>query len=155
LTRAQSKYLTPTVEEAAELQRIVAARLNEGHGECIFEVGAEGVRCLIFPILTKVELESAVWTADEVDQAVEALQRIAASVDAEATILHVKWAQDDKRLAKTGFYCLIRRVSFGHVDKLIEVRVACCGNVDAGKSTCALAFYQSLCRQIARCFDGK
>ncbi len=82
-----------------------------------------------------MELENTLWTAEEVEQSIRMLQSIAATaLQAQVSLLHVKWSQD-KKMAKSGFFVLVRRSFSGRVDQLIEVRVACCGNVDAGKST--------------------
>ena len=48
-------------------------------------------------------------------------------IDADATLLH--------RKSGTTGSILIRRRPSGHAEDIIEVRVACAGNVDAGKST--------------------
>ena len=52
-------------------------------------------------------------------------------INGKLTVINVKTTEDGY---KTG-HGLLRYVITGQVEKVLEVRVACCGNVDAGKST--------------------
>lgn len=120
-------------ETLSQLVSIVRSRLDEGHGETIFEVGFEN------------HGESMSLTKDEWDTAMKRLKQATAREKADCQVLltknvggdaeaeSTKDKKDDKDSACSG-KILIRQHP-ATVEEVIETRIAVVGNVDAGKST--------------------
>ncbi|KAF2486166.1 P-loop containing nucleoside triphosphate hydrolase protein [Neohortaea acidophila] len=113
-----------------QLRGIIEDRLNEGHGECLFDVGLEdnGDRQLL--------------TEQEWDAALARLKRIMNALAADWKILMTKNVPNSpvdvgnenmKQKGCIGKFMIRRRPK--DVDDTIETRIAVVGNVDAGKST--------------------
>lgn len=117
----------------AQLVDIIRARLDEGHGEMVFDLGFE------------TSGESMALTRDEWDTALKRLDRAAAQEKAECQILLTKnvggaaeaESTKDKQNAKDKECSgkILVRQQPATVEEVIETRIAVVGNVDAGKST--------------------
>lgn len=122
---------TDTKEESIEqLQAILESRLDEGHGECLFDVGLEDSG------------DSQALTEQEWEAALARLHAVAEKVMADWKILMTKnvpksevdVGNDLKRESGCVGKLMIRRRP-QEMDDTIETRIAVVGNVDAGKST--------------------
>lgn len=117
-------------ESAKQLQALIASRLDEGHGECLFDVGLEDNG-------DSHDLTELEWAA-----ALARLEGILKKLDADFRLLMTKNVPnavvDVGNELKKEKGCmgkvLIRRKP-QDVDDVIETRIAVVGNVDAGKST--------------------
>lgn len=117
-------------ESAKQLQAIIESRLDEGHGECLFDVGLED------------NGDSQGLTELEWATALAQLEGRLKKLDADWRLLMTKnvpnSAVDVGNELKKEKGCvgkmLIRRKP-RDVDDVIETRIAVVGNVDAGKST--------------------
>jgi len=106
----------------------VNGRLEEGHGECLFDLGLED------------NGDSMAFTREDWDFALARLRQAVHSLNADCTILMTRNVGGDaevevnpKESALSGKLIMRRRPS--SVDDVIETRIAVVGNVDAGKST--------------------
>lgn len=113
-----------------QLREIIEARLDEGHGECIFDVGLED------------NGDSQLLTEQEWDDALVRLKSILDKLKADWKILITKNVpnspvdvgnENKKERGCVGKIMMRRRPD--NVDDAIETRIAVVGNVDAGKST--------------------
>ncbi|KAK5136917.1 hypothetical protein LTR08_001424 [Meristemomyces frigidus] len=117
-------------ESVKQLQDIIVGRLEEGHGECLFDVGLED------------NGDSQHLTEQEWDAAFARLRGILSKLKADSRMLMTKNVPDSavdvgnelKRERGCVGKVLFRRQPEG-IDDTIETRIAVVGNVDAGKST--------------------
>ncbi|KAM6525037.1 hypothetical protein FALCPG4_010600 [Fusarium falciforme] len=119
-------------ESLKQLEDLVADRLEEGFGECVFEIGYEN------------NGDSMDLTLDEWNQALETLQAAAKRVRADCDLLLTKNVGGEKEVPNTGDKpikdkscsgkILVRQVP-ATIEDVIETRIAVVGNVDAGKSS--------------------
>lgn len=106
---------------------IVGERLDEGHGESVFDVGFEN------------HGESMKLTKDDWEVAYKSLSQAAAKIDADCQLLLTKNLGGDLDGTPTrdgdvsGKVMIRRRPSAA--EEVIETRIAVVGNVDAGKSS--------------------
>lgn len=113
----------------SRLVDILSSRIEEGHGETVFEVGFEN------------NGDSMDLTRDEWDVSIKRIRAAAAKVRADCQMLLTKnvggeaeaESVNEKENSCTG-KVLIRQ-SPATVEDVIETRIAVVGNVDAGKST--------------------
>lgn len=113
-----------------QLRELISTRFDEGHGECLFDVGLED------------NGDSQLLTEQEWEAALARLQGILDKLKADSKILmtkNVPGSEVDvgnevkKELGCVGKVMMRRRPE--SVDDTIETRIAVVGNVDAGKST--------------------
>jgi hypothetical protein len=74
-----------------------------------------------------------------VEQALQALQSTALAIPAFCRIVQRKTVPGGGNYQSA--HVLVRRMNTGHIENVLEIRIACCGNVDAGKSTYVSASY--------------
>ncbi|KAK1809486.1 hypothetical protein LTR12_016169 [Friedmanniomyces endolithicus] len=117
-------------DSTRQLQEIIHDRLDEGHGECLFDIGLED------------NGDSQLLTQPEWDAARARLQDVLGKLKADLRTLMTKNVPDSsvdvgnelkKERGCMGKF-LIRRKPM-EMDDTIETRIAVVGNVDAGKST--------------------
>lgn len=117
-------------ESVAQLQALLSSRLDEGHGECLFDVGLEDSG-------DSQGLSEAEWKA-----ALDRIHGVLEKLKADWKILmtkNVPGSEVDvgnelkKEVGCVGKIMIRRRPV--DVDDTIETRIAVVGNVDAGKST--------------------
>jgi len=121
---------SPDADESVSLLTgVVNGRLEEGHGECLFDLGVEDSG------------DSMGFTHEDWDFALERLEAAANSLQADCRVLVTKNVGGDVEVEELGRKdksasgkLLIRRRP-QTVDDVIETRIAVVGNVDAGKST--------------------
>ncbi|RDW88673.1 p-loop containing nucleoside triphosphate hydrolase-9 [Coleophoma cylindrospora] len=124
------QLLLETDEDSlSKLVTVVDLRLDEGHGEMIFEIGFENNG-------SSMELKKDEW-----DKALARLEKAAAGLNAECQILLTKnvggeFEVDSVSEKDTACYgkILVRQHPKAP-EEVIETRIAVVGNVDAGKST--------------------
>ncbi|KAK5711475.1 hypothetical protein LTR17_018411 [Elasticomyces elasticus] len=118
-------------DSTTQLHNIISDRLDEGHGECLFDVGLED------------NGDSQLLTEPEWDAALARLQDVLAKLKSDMRILMTKNVQNSnvdvgndlkKERGCIGKFLIRRRLDNASVDA-IETRIAVVGNVDAGKST--------------------
>ena len=133
--RVKLKYLLLDDSEAKEesikqLQAIIETRLDEGHGECLFDVGLED------------NGDSQVMTEKEWEAALARISTLLEKLKADWKIMMTKNVPDSpvdvgnenkKERGCVGKLLMRRRPV--EIDDTIETRIAVVGNVDAGKST--------------------
>lgn len=117
-----------TVEESVvALQELLSARLDEGHGEALFDVGIED------------NGDPMGFTVNDWRSALARIEQCATAISADIKILMTKGVGGDVEVAEgevkacTGKIMIRRKPA--SVDDVIETRIAVVGNVDAGKST--------------------
>jgi GTPase len=116
------------LEESARegLKELLRTRIEEGRGECLFDVGTEN------------NGESMGLGKDEFATAIAAVRAAAKELRASVTVLMTKNTGDPTDVETTSkdvsAKVMVRRQPQG-IDDLLEIRVAVVGNVDAGKST--------------------
>ncbi|KNE60009.1 hypothetical protein AMAG_05448 [Allomyces macrogynus ATCC 38327] len=147
--RAESrKFLEPNDDDIAAITELLEHRMKMGRGECVLELGS-----------LDEDGTPLGWTAADLQRALATLQTVADTLNADATLLGEKTldhvtpqtldavlpnADSSTTTAATtitthkytdrqGFVLVRRRPT--KVEDMLEVRVAVCGNVDAGKST--------------------
>lgn len=112
------------------MESVISTRLDEGHNECLFDVGLED------------NGDSQLLTEQEWDAAISRLQGIVTKLKADWKVLMTKNVPDspvdvgnesNKARGCVGKLMIRRRPV--DVDDQIETRIAVVGNVDAGKST--------------------
>lgn len=122
--------LGPEDESVSKLADLISSRLEDGHGEAVFDLGFEQNG-------ESMHLNKADW-----DKAWDRLQVVARKVNADCQLLLTKnvggdvegqVAANDKDKDCSG-KILIRR-NPATVESVIETRIAVVGNVDAGKSS--------------------
>ncbi|KAK5119023.1 hypothetical protein LTR62_000234 [Meristemomyces frigidus] len=128
--RLKDLLLSDSNDNSRELRDIISVRLDEGHGECLFDVGLEE------------NGDSQGLTDQEWTVALARLDTVLKDLKADTRMLISKNVVDSKvdvgNELKKERGCiakfLIRRRP-ENVDDVIETRIAVVGNVDAGKST--------------------
>ena len=117
-------------ESIKQLRGIFESRLDEGHGECLFDVGLED------------NGDSQVLTEQEWDAALARLKGLLEKLNADWKVLMTKnvpnspvdvGTENKKERGCVGKVMMRRRPEDN--DDTIETRIAVVGNVDAGKST--------------------
>ncbi|KAJ5042971.1 uncharacterized protein L3040_004361 [Drepanopeziza brunnea f. sp. 'multigermtubi'] len=128
--RLKELLLTHDDDTFAKLVNLLETRIEEGHGETIFEVGFEN------------NGDSMSLTKDEWDISMKRLREAAGKVRADCQILLTKHVGGDveaesaaKERKKDCSGKILIRQSPATVQEVIETRIAVVGNVDAGKST--------------------
>ena len=122
---------TETKEESLkQLRDIIESRFDEGHGECLFDVGLED------------NGDSQLLTQQEWDAALARLKALLEKMKSDWKVLMTKNIPDSpvdvgnenkKERGCVGKVMMRRRPE--DIDDTIETRIAVVGNVDAGKST--------------------
>ncbi|KAJ3363816.1 Short integuments 2, mitochondrial [Allomyces javanicus] len=147
--RAESrKYLEPNDADITAITELLEHRMKLGRGECVLELGS-----------LDEDGTPLGWTAADLQRALATLQTVADTLNADATLLGEKTLDhvtpqtldavlpsadsgtsaaatataNHKDNDRQGFVLVRRRPT--KVEDMLEVRVAVCGNVDAGKST--------------------
>jgi GTPase len=116
-------------DSTAALKEIINGRLDEGHGEMLFDIGLEDSG------------EPMGFTKEEWDTALHRVQSVAGELKADCKLLMTRNVGGDVEVgplnAKEKGACgkLMVRMRPESVDDVIETRIAVVGNVDAGKST--------------------
>ncbi|KAH7193266.1 P-loop containing nucleoside triphosphate hydrolase protein [Fusarium flagelliforme] len=119
-------------ENLKQLENIVSDRLDEGFGECVFEIGYEN------------HGDSMNLTLNQWNQAYKTLQRAAKRARADCDLLLTKNVGGDVEAASTSTgstkdkSCsgkVLIRQNPSTIENVIETRIAVVGNVDAGKSS--------------------
>lgn len=128
--RLRDSLLANDEESFARLATMLEARLDEGHGETIFEIGFEN------------NGDSMSLTKDEWDMAMKRLQDVARKLKADCQILLTKNVggkeEAESAASEKSKVCsgkILIRQQPATVEEVIETRIAVVGNVDAGKST--------------------
>ncbi|KAJ3187574.1 hypothetical protein HK101_009353 [Irineochytrium annulatum] len=151
-TSSKQLYVNPTQEQFKRLSAQIGARLRQGSGETIIEIGLED------------DGTSMNLTEEEFKAAVQTITSIADANQSEVTLLHERRNQilstssggginlngsssnvaedataaaTEAAVAPSPYYYghLLLRQRAGQVEALLELRIAVVGNVDAGKST--------------------
>ena len=111
------------------LEKILEQKLKEYRGELVFKIGVEESG------------ESMNMTSDECTSAFELTKQCADRLNADVGVLNTQGMEDDKSINFSknskkfpSMVVMIRRRVVSAQDS-IEIRVACVGNVDSGKST--------------------
>ncbi|KAI3639798.1 hypothetical protein MIR68_002112 [Amoeboaphelidium protococcarum] len=110
-----TEYNVTDVDLIAEL---IQSKIEEGHGECVLELGSSQHGIVLN-------------TSEQLEHLTRVYQQAAQKLSLVATVVYNK--QENERYSA---YLLIRhQVDSAHADAshLIELRVACVGNVDSGK----------------------
>ncbi|OWF43546.1 GTP-binding protein 2-like [Mizuhopecten yessoensis] len=117
------KLVNPSDFRLEHLVTQMKWRLEEGHGEAIYEIGVEDNGMLVG--LTDVELEASVRT----------LNKMAERLGATTSVLRERQVDSDEGAGcrKRALEILVRKVPDDQ--QFIDLRLAVLGNVDAGKST--------------------
>lgn len=128
--RLKELLLTRDDDTLAKLVNLLETRLEEGHGETIFEIGFEN------------NGDSMALTKEEWDIAMSRLREAAGKVRSDCQILLTKHvggeAEADSAANEKQKDCSGKILIRQHpetVEEVIETRIAVVGNVDAGKST--------------------
>ncbi|KAK3066215.1 hypothetical protein LTR53_017526 [Teratosphaeriaceae sp. CCFEE 6253] len=117
-------------DSTAQLKGIIQDRLDEGHRECLFDVGLED------------NGDSQLLTQPEWDASLARLQAVLVKLKADLRMLMTKNVADSsvdvgnelkKERGCIGKFLIRRKPE--EIDDAIETRIAVVGNVDAGKST--------------------
>ncbi|OLL23103.1 GTP-binding protein 1 [Neolecta irregularis DAH-3] len=113
-------------------------RIRNGRGECLFDIGFEG---MILPLDKEFTIEEngklMNLTKDEYQRAFETLQEISASIEAKCVELSIMGlARGEASCNDKGVRAkiMIRKIAKA-AEEILEIRVAVVGNVDSGKST--------------------
>lgn len=110
------QLLHPSAERFQQLVSQMKFRMHEGQGEAIYELGVDDNG---YPKgLNEAEMEESLAT----------LRRMADELHAAASVVAVREVEGGGKVAEV----LIRTLN---EDNFVELRLAVCGNVDAGKST--------------------
>jgi len=117
-------------ESAKQLQALIASRLDEGHGECLFDVGLEDNGDSHG--LTELEWAAALARLEGILKKLDADFRLLMTKNVPNAVVDV--GNELKKEKGCMGKVLIRRKP-QDVDDVIETRIAVVGNVDAGKST--------------------
>ncbi|CCX12075.1 GTP-binding protein 1 [Pyronema domesticum] len=117
-----------TDENKKKLKELLDTRMDEGRGECLFDVGTEN------------NGEAMGLTKEEYTKALQWVREIAKELKAGVTVLLTKGtgevtdAEEGGKDGELQAKLLFRRMP-DSMEDLLEIRVAVVGNVDAGKST--------------------
>lgn len=109
------KLVDPTPERLEHLTTQMKWRLSEGHGEAFYEIGVED------------DGYPRGLSDQELEKSIETLTKMAKALNAEIFPLYT-------RKGKEGLISEVMVREYRE-DNYIDVRIAVCGNVDAGKST--------------------
>jgi len=104
----------------ARLQHLItqcAFRVNEGLGECLYELGYED------------DGRASGITPAQMQSSIDTLKEMAAAIEAEATVMHVL----EGKAGRCAEVMVRRKVIPGL--SCVDLRIAVAGNVDSGKST--------------------
>ncbi|PSS12910.1 hypothetical protein M430DRAFT_105788 [Amorphotheca resinae ATCC 22711] len=128
--RLKELLLDNSEETLAKLVHVLENRMDEGHGETVFEIGFEN------------NGESMALTKEDWDVALKRLVLAAQKVRADCRVLLTKGvggeAEGEAVAGEKGKECsgkVLIRQHPATVEEVIETRIAVVGNVDAGKST--------------------
>ena len=126
-----SSLVSPDASQFELFVKRIRMLMEEGRGECIYDVGVTLGDFGLTPSPDKETnaSETVGLTSDEFDAAVATLQSVAASLNADCVSLREKQIGDSRRTAQ---YLIRHRAD---ERDFMEVRCAVVGNVDAGKST--------------------
>lgn len=117
-------------DSTTQLQDILNKRLDEGHGECLFDVGLEDNGDS--QLLSEQEWEAALGRLKEILDKLKADWKILMTKNVPNSEVDVG-TENKKERGCVGKVMIRRRPK--DVDDTIETRIAVVGNVDAGKST--------------------
>ncbi|KAF2102352.1 GTP binding protein [Rhizodiscina lignyota] len=116
-------------ESSKQLAEYLDGRLEEGHGECLFDLGLED------------NGDSMSFSIDEWNEALERMKQACDTISADFKVLMTRNLGGDVEVGPSnakdkgvGGKLMIRKRP-ATVDDVIETRIAVVGNVDAGKST--------------------
>ncbi|KAJ3078619.1 GTP-binding protein 1 [Quaeritorhiza haematococci] len=151
---AKEMYVSPTDEDLATIVHQLDERIRDGQGETVFDVGVQQDGTSMD--LTEGEFTAFVETlksaANKLDSDVTIIHRrnvpilassssssgaTSSSTNGSSTSISSTLSTSTTSLTSTGFsygHVLIRQRP-GDVEKILEIRIAVVGNVDAGKST--------------------
>ena len=122
---------TETKEESVkQLRGVIEARFDEGHGECIFDVGLEDNGDS--QLLTEPEWEAALARIKDILDKLKADWKILMTINVPNSPVDV--GNENKKDRGCVGKIMLRRLP-KDVDDTFETRIAVVGNVDAGKST--------------------
>lgn len=128
--RLKELLLDNSEETLAKLVHVLETRMDEGHGETVFEIGFEN------------NGDSMALTKEDWDVALKRLVLAAQKVRADCRVLLTKGvggeAEGEAVAGEKGKECsgkVLIRQHPATVEEVIETRIAVVGNVDAGKST--------------------
>ncbi|XP_055956923.1 GTP-binding protein 2 [Patella vulgata] len=112
----------PSVTRLEHLVTQMKWRLEEGHGEAIYEIGVEDNGIL------------AGLTDSDLDASLETLETMSSRLGASLTVLRERSIEDEKSTGRRrAMELLIRKVPDDQ--EFLDLRLAVLGNVDTGKST--------------------
>nr|OQO26253.1 hypothetical protein B0A51_07147 [Rachicladosporium sp. CCFEE 5018] len=117
-------------ESIAQLRSLIESRLDEGHGECLFDVGLEDSGDS--QNLSETEWDAALARIRTLLEVLKADWKILMTKNVPGSIVDV--GNETKREKGCVGKVMIRRRP-KDLDDTIETRIAVVGNVDAGKST--------------------
>ena len=117
-------------ESIKQLRGIIESRLDEGHGECLFDVGLEDNGD--GQLLTEAEWDSALARVRGLLEKLEADWKVLITKNVPNSTVDVG-NENKKERGCVGKMMIRRRPE--SLDDTIETRIAVVGNVDAGKST--------------------
>lgn len=117
-------------DSTTQLQDILNKRLDEGHGECLFDVGLEDNGDS--QLLSEREWEAALVRIKEILDKLKADWKILMTKNVPNSEVDVG-TENKKERGCVGKVMIRRRPK--DIDQTIEMRIAVVGNVDAGKST--------------------
>ena len=117
-------------ESIKQLRGIIESRLDEGHGECLFDVGLEDNGD--GQLLTEAEWDSALARLRGLLEKLEADWKVLITKNVPNSAVDVG-NENKKERGCVGKMMIRRRPE--SLDDTIETRIAVVGNVDAGKST--------------------
>jgi len=123
--------LSNDTEKLEKLAALLQTRIDEGHGETIFELGVENNG-------DPMGLTKSDW-----DIALKRLVVGAKEVRSDCQILYTKGIEADDIGSEGCHGKLLIRQHPASVEEVIETRIAVVGNVDAGKSTMLVCNYSS------------
>ncbi|KAN0050316.1 hypothetical protein ACTA71_003433 [Dictyostelium dimigraforme] len=111
------QLINPTPDRLEHLTSQMKWRIGEGAGECLYELGVSDDG-------TAVGLSN-----EDMESSLETLNKMAKKLNADLTIIRERPGLSGGKVVEA----LIRK--YASTEDFSEIRVVCCGNVDAGKST--------------------
>ncbi|KAI9269249.1 P-loop containing nucleoside triphosphate hydrolase protein [Phascolomyces articulosus] len=118
----KEKLIHATADDMLTLEQLISTRLEEGHGETLFEVGLED------------DGEKMMLTDEEYKKALSTIGTVVAKLDSDYSIVEERGKDPAQKQEGTVANLMIRK-RLKSVEDLLEIRIAVVGNVDAGKST--------------------
>uniref|UniRef100_T2M6D6 GTP-binding protein 2 n=1 Tax=Hydra vulgaris TaxID=6087 RepID=T2M6D6_HYDVU len=115
------KLVCPTESRFEHLVTQMKWRLKEGNGEAIYEIGVED-NGLMTGLLK-----------EDLDASMKTLKEMANRLDAEIIVICERTIENVGQPSKFAVEALVRKIP--DCQEFIEIKVACLGNADAGKST--------------------